>query len=120
MYMKPTLFDGGGLCPTQASIHSIAFLSAHIGSGPGVAGLSGMQVNPLLPLRSVCMPLSSMVTTVAPLATLAGAAPVALAMSWASLGAFLAGAAFSAANADAASAASNAVAIKRYVGCDAD
>src|SRR5690242_20415903 len=97
MYIRPTLPDGGALWPTHASIHSIAFLSAHIGSGPGVAGLSGMQVKPLVPLRSVCMPLSSMVTIVAPLATAAGAACMALAISCASLGAFLAAAAFSAA-----------------------
>src|SRR6188472_3820211 len=79
MYMKPTFPLGGVLCATHASTHSIAFLSMHIGSGPGVAGLSGMQVNPFEPLRSECMPLSSIVTIVAFFETAAGAARIALA-----------------------------------------
>src|SRR5262249_3541049 len=52
MYMKPTLFFGGSFLFNQASTHSIAYWSAHIGSGPGVLGLSAMQVNWLLPLRT--------------------------------------------------------------------
>src|SRR3984893_2033127 len=50
--MKPTLFFGGSFLFSQASTHSIAFRSAHIGSGPGVLGLSAMQVNWLLPWRT--------------------------------------------------------------------
>src|SRR5467141_4093454 len=52
MYMKPTLFFDGSFLFSQASTHSIAFRSAHIGSGPGVLGLSAMQVNWLLPWRT--------------------------------------------------------------------
>src|ERR1700752_304198 len=80
----------------------------HIGSGPGVAGLSGMQVNLLVPLRTVrILPPSSMPTIVACLPTLGGAADSALAMSCASVGPGLPAAAFSAgfAGASAASAA---------------
>src|SRR3954470_2805702 len=113
MYINPTLPLGGGLWPTHASIHSIAFLSAHIGSGPGVAGLSGMHVNAFAPFRSVCMPLSSIVTIVAPFATVAGAALIALAISCFSLGAFFAAASFSAANATAVVAVRIAAAISR-------
>src|ERR1700688_3337272 len=66
----------------------MAFLSMHMGSGPGVAGLSGMQVNPLLPLRSVrILPSASIVTMVAFLPTPAGAAFMALLIRSASLGA---------------------------------
>src|SRR4051812_16728132 len=101
MYINPTLPLGGGLWPTHASTHSIALLSAHIGSGPGVAGLSAMHVNALVPLRTVCMPLSSIVTTVAPFETAAGAALSALAISCFSLGAFIAADSFSAAKASA-------------------
>src|SRR5271169_5117051 len=43
MYMKPTL-SGGVLCPIQASTHSIAFLSPHIGSGsPASLSLTEVQ-----------------------------------------------------------------------------
>src|SRR2546428_482417 len=59
----------------------------HIGSGPGVVGLSGIHVNPFVPLRRVRMlPSDSIATTVAPFATLAGAAFMALAIRLASLG----------------------------------
>src|SRR2546421_11327337 len=53
MYMKPTFPAGGALWPIQAPAHSIAFLSMHIGSGPGVVGLSGMHVQPFVPARIV-------------------------------------------------------------------
>src|SRR5438105_14497077 len=67
--------------------------SMHIGSGPGVAGLSGMQVKLLVPLRTVrILPPSSMATIVACLPTLGGAADSALAMSCASVGPGFAGA----------------------------
>src|SRR5258708_29556537 len=86
MYMKPTLPAAGGWWPIQECTQAMALASMHIGSGPGVAGLSGMQVKPFVPLRSVRRePLASMATTVAPFATLAGAAFIALAMSAASL-----------------------------------
>jgi hypothetical protein len=50
MYTKPTLL-GGAVLVIHAFAHSIAFVSRHIGSGPGVAGLSGMQVTPFVRLR---------------------------------------------------------------------
>src|SRR2546430_15065590 len=53
MYMRPIFPAGGVWWCRYASIHAPAFLSQHIGSGPGVSGLSGMHVKPLLPLRSV-------------------------------------------------------------------
>src|SRR4051794_31809681 len=64
----------------MASIHLPALASKHIGSGPGVVGLSGMQVQPLLPLRmTVMVPLASAVTIEASCASDAGAADSALA-----------------------------------------
>src|SRR5216684_5236982 len=73
----------------------MAFLSIHMGSGPGVAGLSGIQVNPLVPLRSVrILPSASIATMVAFLATLAGAALMALLTRSASLGAVFFSSAF--------------------------
>src|SRR3989344_4004179 len=90
MYMKPTFPGVGFLCPTHAWTQSMAFLSMHMGSGPGVAGLSGMQVKPFFPSRSVrILPSASMATMVAPFETLAGAADMALAISCLSVGAFL-------------------------------
>src|SRR3970282_842509 len=81
MYMRPTLPAAGGLRATHAPTHSKEFLSMHMGSGPGVAGLSGMQVNPFAPLRRVrIFPSASMATMVAPFETLAGAADIALAI----------------------------------------
>ena len=66
----------------------MAFWSMHIGSGPGVFGLSGMQVNPFVPLCSVrIFPSASIATTVAPFATLGGAALLALAIICVSVGA---------------------------------
>src|SRR4029077_18664246 len=81
--------------------------SMHIGSGPGVAGLSGMQVKLLVALRTVrILPPPSMTTIVACLPTLGGAADSALAMSSASVGPGLAAAGFPAgAGVSAASAA---------------
>src|SRR5512135_727136 len=87
MYIRPTFPAGGVWCPIQACAQAIAFASRHIGSGPGVVGLSGMQVQPLLPLRSVRMLAPSIATIVAFLETLIGAAFIALATSWASVGA---------------------------------
>src|SRR5947208_3501631 len=82
MYMNPTFPVGGGWCPIQAFAHSIAFASKHIGSGPGVAGLSGMQVHPSVPLPSVrIVPTDAIVPTVASSATLAGATFLALVTS---------------------------------------
>src|SRR6478736_6178994 len=79
MYMKPTLPAGGAFFSTHAMTQSTDCLSMHMGSGPGVAGLSGMQVKPLVPLRSVrILPSASMTMTVASFATLAGAAFIAL------------------------------------------
>src|SRR5258708_17580336 len=94
MYMKPTPAGGASLF-NQAWIQAAEPASKHIGSGPGVSGLSGMQVKPLVPLRMVRIaPPFSIATIVAPLATLDVPAFIALAMSSASLGAapaFLAG-----------------------------
>src|ERR1700737_3115963 len=87
MYMNPTLPTVGGWWLIHACAHSIEFASRHIGSGPGVTGLSGMQVKPFVPLRSVrIVPSASIATSVAPFATLDGAAFIALAMSSASVG----------------------------------
>ncbi len=86
--MNPTLPTVGDVWFTQAWTQSMAFLSMHMGSGPGVAGLSGMQVNPLVPLRSVrILPSASIATMVAFLPTFAGAALMALFIRSASLGA---------------------------------
>src|SRR6187455_2437583 len=58
----------------------------HIGSGPGVSGLSAMHVNPFVPLRTVrIFPSASIATMVASFATPAGAAVIALLMISASL-----------------------------------
>ena len=71
--------SGGGLWPIHACAHLAALASMHIGSGPGVAGLSGMQVQPLLPLRSsVILPSAPTVITDALCAIDAGAADSAL------------------------------------------
>ena len=57
----------------------MALASMHMGSGPGVAGLSGMQVNALVPRRRVrIVPSASMETMVAEAATADGAARIAL------------------------------------------
>src|SRR5450631_863626 len=91
MYSNPTFPAGGVLWFRYASIHSPAFLSQHIGSGPGVSGLSGIQVKPLVPLRSVRIPpFGSGATMVAFSATFLGAAFMALATSSSSVGADLA------------------------------
>src|SRR4249919_4083273 len=82
MYIRPILPLAGGLCPTQAPAQSIAAASMHIGSGPGVAGLSAMQVKPLLPARTVRMlPSGCIATMVAPPATFPGAACIALSIN---------------------------------------
>src|SRR5690349_16431704 len=79
MYMIPGASVGGGLCSSQACTHFMALASMHIGSGPGVAGLSGIQVKPLLPARSIFIVPSSLATTMAAFsATAAGAADIAL------------------------------------------
>jgi hypothetical protein len=63
--------------------------SMHIESAPGLAGLSGMQVKRLLPLRSVRMcPLASIATIVAPLLIAGGPPRIALAINASSGGAF--------------------------------
>src|ERR1700736_1649223 len=65
----------------------------HIGSGPGVAALSGIQVKPFVPLRSVrILPSASIATIVAFLLTAAGAALIALLINSASVGTDLAAA----------------------------
>src|SRR5690242_3924852 len=98
MYIRPTLPTGGVAWDSQACTQPMAALSAHIGSGPGVAGASGMQVNPLVPWRSVRMlPSGCIAMMVAWRATPAGAARMALAMSWASDAGFFESAACAAA-----------------------
>src|SRR6185437_7576298 len=90
MYMKPTFPAAGALCDIQAPAHANALASMHIGSGPGVAGESGMQVQPLWPFRSVrILPAAPIATMVASFATAAGAARSALAIKLASPGAFV-------------------------------
>ena len=62
----------------------------HMGSGPGVAGLSGMQVKLFVPFRRVrIFPSAPIATMVACLPTLRGAADSALAISSESVGAAL-------------------------------
>src|SRR5690348_3599247 len=81
MYSKPTL-SAGWVWAMYARFHSQAFGSAHMGSGPGVAGSSGMQVQPLVPCFKVrILPSAAMTTTVASRAMDGGAADWALAMS---------------------------------------
>src|SRR6185295_7585227 len=71
--------------PIQAIAQPIAFSSMHIGSGPGVAGLSAMQVKPPRPRRTVrIVPSARIATIVALRETAAGAADIALAISAAS------------------------------------
>src|SRR2546430_2727275 len=91
MYMNPIFPPGGVWGGRYASIHPPAFLSQHIGSGPGVSGLSGIHVKPLLPLRSVRIPpFGSGATMVAFSATFLGPAFMAPAISSSSVGAVLA------------------------------
>src|SRR5690349_8786776 len=86
MYIRPTLPLGGVAWVSHALTQPIAALSAHIGSFPGVAGASGMQVKPLVPWRRVrILPWASIAMMVACLPTLAGAARIALAIICASL-----------------------------------
>src|SRR3989344_4978908 len=95
MYMKPILPGTGGLCAIHAWTQSMAFLSMHMGSGPGVAGLSGMQVKPFVPWRRVrIFPSASIATMVAPFAIFAGAAAIALAINCLSVGGFFPAAAW--------------------------
>src|SRR3954471_13843446 len=85
MYMTPGTPSVGGFLPIHAVAQAAAFLSMHIGSGPGVVGLSGMQVQPFVPLRRVRIePFGPIAVTVAFLATAAGAADIALRISAAS------------------------------------
>src|SRR3546814_221331 len=80
MYISPTLLAGGVLCAIHASAHLSALASMHIGSLPGVLGLSGMQVQPFLPSRSTLIVPSGLAATMtAPSAIVAGAAAMALA-----------------------------------------
>src|SRR4051794_14330823 len=66
MYITPTAPAGGSLWPTHASAHLPALASKHIGSGPGVSGASGMQVQPFVPLRrTVIAPFASNCTMLA-------------------------------------------------------
>src|SRR5690349_1346494 len=84
--MKPTLLVGGDLWSTYAWIHSIALASPHIGSGPGVSGLSAMHVKPLVPLRTTrTLPSLPIAMTVEFFATASGAADIALLMISSSL-----------------------------------
>src|SRR5258707_6167549 len=81
MYITPGVPSGGGLWCIQASAHLAALASMHIGSGPGVSGASGMQVQPFLPWRRVvALPPASIVTIEASWAIDAGAADSALAI----------------------------------------
>src|SRR5829696_1723329 len=79
MYITPTVLAGGGLWPIQAIAHCAALASMHIGSWLGVAGLSGMHVQPFFPSRSVFIDPSALaITTVASPAIDLGAADMAL------------------------------------------
>src|SRR5688572_32807284 len=79
MYITPTVLAGGAFLPIQAIAHSPALASMHIGSGPGVTGLSGMQVQPLEPSRRVFIAPSAPAWTMAALPEMdSGAAAMAL------------------------------------------
>src|SRR5262245_60982786 len=109
---------GGGLLLIHAFAHSMPGLSRHIGSLPGLMGLSGIQVNGPLPSRSTrILPCSSMAMMVASLATAFGAADMALAIISASvLGALCLG--WAAAGPARAAAATNAASAKvPRIGC---
>ena len=81
--MKPTFPGAGSLWVAHACTQSIALRSMHIGSGPGVVGLSGMQVKLPVPWRTVRMvPSAAMTTMVAFSATALGAAVIALAITF--------------------------------------
>ncbi len=83
--MKPALPCGGGLWAAMAIIQPMAFASAHIGSGPGVEGSSGMQVKPLEPRRTERIePSGFIIATSASLPMEGGAASRALVISAAS------------------------------------
>src|SRR3954467_7554890 len=87
--MRPGTPSVGGFLPIQAPAQAPAFLSMHIGSGPGVVGLSGMQVQPLWPSRRVFIePSACAWTMAASLEREAGAAAIALSIGskgWAAL-----------------------------------
>ena len=73
--MKATRPLAGAWWFIQAIAQSRPAASIHMGSGPGVVGLSGIQVNPFDPLRKVTLlPSGSIATTVAASATALGAA----------------------------------------------
>src|SRR6476660_8565995 len=79
MYINPTLFRGGAFFLIHASTHCMALRSAHIGSGPGVFGLSAIHVKLLVPFRTTrIFPSAPMSITVASLLIVGGAADVAL------------------------------------------
>src|SRR4051794_20344433 len=79
MYMTPGTPSVGGFLPIHAVAQAAAFLSMHIGSGPGVVGLSGMQVQPFLPWRKVFTEPSACASTmVVSFEMEAGAAAIAL------------------------------------------
>src|SRR5689334_21736631 len=79
MYISAALPAGGGCFFSIASIHSMPLASVHIGSGPGVAGLSGRQVKPFVPARSSFIdPSAPMSMIAALLPTASGAALMAL------------------------------------------
>src|SRR5688500_743760 len=79
MYITPTVFAGGVFLPIHAIAHWPALASMHIGSGPGVTGLSGMQVQPLDPSRRVFIAPSAPAWTMAALPEMeSGAAAMAL------------------------------------------
>src|SRR5262245_54550103 len=70
---------GGSECDIHACAHSMPFLSRHMGSAPGVVGMSGMHVQPFVPARSVRISIFSFMVTMAALALIAsGAADMAL------------------------------------------
>src|SRR5918993_1207720 len=82
MYMKPTLLGGGVCFVSHVCIQAMAFSSPHIGSGPGVTGLSAIHVKLLVPLRTVrILPSADASITVASLPIADGAADMALLIS---------------------------------------
>src|SRR5260221_4853956 len=81
MWAIPICFGAGVFFAIHACIHSCHALSAHMGSGFGVPGLSGRHTQPFVPARRVIIfPSAPMSAMVAFALMDAGAALVALAI----------------------------------------
>src|SRR5680860_1257330 len=81
MYAVPTCPTCGAVLAMYAPNHACQALSAHIGSGPGVFGLSGIHSQPFVPARSSVIEPSAPISMIVALeATASGAALMAFAI----------------------------------------